>query len=85
MSHLERQIVRGYYSPVYGLLSNSQVENIDPALGGVGGQGHRQVRFTVGGLECDVSYEQFAKDFAPVFEIPSHKRGWQEFQWVATT
>ncbi len=58
----------GYYSEFWGdCIPLSRVQNIDPKLGGVGGQDHKQMRVNYGSLETDMSYEDFAKEWQPVY------------------
>ena len=58
----------GYYSEFWGdLIPLNQVKNIDPAKGGVGDQHYKQMRVTYHGMESDMSYEWFNKEWQPVY------------------
>lgn len=59
----------GYYSEFWDdCIAQSRIEIIDPALGGVGGQAHKQVRVHYPDFcEKDMSYEDFDKEWQPVY------------------
>jgi hypothetical protein len=59
----------GYYSEFWGdCIPLCDVKNIDPALGGVGDQLHKQMRVRYPSYtERDMSYTEFNRDWKPVY------------------